>query len=327
MERPIVITNPHSGAAQAEKAVALILERLPRDRRFGLAHRPEQIEGQAEVLRTEYAGHATEIARRIRPSCPIIIVAGGDGTISEVENGLMAGACRGHASPPIGIIPIGTANTLAYELGIPKDVPSALDVILNGKLRRIDLGMARLHHAESGAEITKYFHCMAGAGFDAEVVRIYQAVRGRKSRPHHYVLPVLLTLKDFALPRIRVAMDGEELTAAAASVVVGNSRAYAVHMAVAARARPDDGLLDACILLGRTRMDMVLTVLNVLLRRHLKRASTVYRVGREISLRSDSPVAVQLDGDLAGCLPMEIVVKPLAVSYFVPQHRTAAFAP
>jgi diacylglycerol kinase family enzyme len=159
---------------------------------------------------------------------------------------------------------------------------------------------------------------MAGAGFDAEVARIYQTVRAGKSRPYHYVLPILRTLKDFNLPRIRVVMDGEELTDSAASVIVGNTRAYAILMAVAAHAQPDDGLLDACIFFGRTRKDMALAVLNVLFRCHLATESTLYRVGRKISLRSESPVLVQLDGDFVGCLPLDIEVKPLAVSFFVP---------
>jgi len=327
MHRPIVIANPRSGSARAEKVLDLLSQRL--------FHRQ-----RAEILRTEHAGHATEIARGVPPSCPMVIVAGGDGTISEVENGLMAGAGRGRALPPIGIIPLGTANTLATELGIPKTVRGALDVIARGNLRRLDLGEARFrqnvfadrqagqpalrlaglpaYRQNSSAEITRYFHCMAGAGFDAEVARIYQTVRAGKSRPHHYVLPVLRTLKDFNLPRIRVVMDGEELTDSAASVIVGNTRAYAILMAVAAHAQPDDGLLDACIFFGRTRKDMALAVLNVLFRCHLATESTLYRVGRKISLRSDSPVLVQLDGDFVGCLPLDIEVKPLAVSFFVP---------
>jgi len=304
-ERPIVITNPRSGAARAEKALSVLARHsLP--------------QGRPEILRTEYAGHAVEIARRISSSCPLVIVVGGDGTINEVVNGLMAAVARPRPLPPIGLIPIGTANVLARELGIPTNLTGAMRVLTGGKTRKMDLGVARFCAKPGSRRTTRYFPCMAGAGFDAEVARAYHATRGRKSYAHLYLLPMLKTLGNFALPKIRVMVDGDEVAASACSVVVGNARSYGTLFPVAARARPDDGLLDACVFTSRTLRDFIRVVLNVLVGRHIGCREVRYRVGRHISLTSDDAVPVQLDGDFAGHLPLQLDVKPNALTFFVP---------
>jgi len=310
MDRPIIIVNPHSGVARAERALAM------------LARHPLP-QGRPEILRTEYAGHAAEIARCLPPSCPLVVILGGDGTINQVVTGLMEGMGTARDLPPIGLIPTGTANCLAYELGIPADADGAANVILRGKTRRIDLGVASLRTAppqgqERPRTCTRYFLCMAGVGFDAEVARSHHAVRGRKTRQLHYFLHMLAGIGSFRFPRIHVEVDGERFTESASSVIVSNVRRYPLGLAVATRARVDDGLLDACVFTGRTFRDMVLTILNVFLGRHIGRRGVAYRAGRYISMSSDDPVPVQLDGDFTGYLPLELRIRPLHVSFFVP---------
>src|ERR671917_481501 len=141
----VIIGNPNSGSAGDEG----YLERYAKILRSGGL--------EVEVLNTERPDHATELAASAGDR--LVVAAGGDGTINEVINGL-------HKDATLGILPLGTANVLARELGLPLDVEDALERILSGTAFRMDVGVAT---DEVGTE--RRFACMAGIGFDANVVR------------------------------------------------------------------------------------------------------------------------------------------------------------
>jgi diacylglycerol kinase family enzyme len=159
---------------------------------------------------------------------------------------------------------------------------------------------------------------MAGAGFDAEVTRAYQAMRGKRSYVHHYIVPILLTIQNISLPKIKVVVDGRQAATNSSTVIVSNVRTYGVGMAVASHALFDDGLFDACIFTMRTSRDLARMFLDILVGKHVGKKDLLYRLGRVISLDSDALVPVQLDGDFAGYLPLKIELKPQAVSIFTP---------
>src|SRR3712207_5718933 len=141
----VIIGNPNSGSAGDEG----YLERFAEALRSG---------GQeVEVLNTERPDHATELAAAAGDR--LVIAAGGDGTVNEVVNGLSKDAT-------LGILPLGTANVLARELGLPLKPEDACERILSGSVSRMDVGVAT---DEEGKE--RRFTCMAGIGFDANVVR------------------------------------------------------------------------------------------------------------------------------------------------------------
>ena len=140
----VIIGNPNSGRAGDED----YLERFAKILHSG---------GLAvEVLNTEHPNHATELASLARDR--LVVAAGGDGTVNEVLNGLSPGAT-------LGVLPLGTANVLARELGLPLDPTEACRRILEGERSRVDFGVAT---DDGGAE--RRFVCMAGIGFDAKVI-------------------------------------------------------------------------------------------------------------------------------------------------------------
>ncbi|HEV2743556.1 MAG TPA: diacylglycerol kinase family protein, partial [Rubrobacter sp.] len=141
----VIIGNPNSGSAGDEGYLEGFADTL---RAGGLT---------VEVLNTERPDHATELAAAA--SDRIVIAAGGDGTVNEVLNGLSKSAT-------LGILPLGTANVLARELGLPLEPEGACERILTGSAVRMDVGVAA---DEAGAG--RRFACMAGIGFDADVVR------------------------------------------------------------------------------------------------------------------------------------------------------------
>src|SRR5918997_6113110 len=141
----VIIGNPNSGRA----GIKGYLERCAKILRSGGL--------EVEVLNTERPHHATEIAASAGDR--LVVAAGGDGTINEVINGLNKYAT-------LGILPLGTANVLAREIGLPLDVERACERILRRESMRMDLGVAT-----DGAGVEWRFSCMAGVGLDAKVVR------------------------------------------------------------------------------------------------------------------------------------------------------------
>ncbi len=303
--KPVVIVNPRSGPGRAEAALACVLARVFPGR-------------SPEVIHTERAGHALEAARGIAPSCPMVVVVGGDGTVRETVTGLLEGLSRRGPLPPIGLVPTGTANVLAYELGIPEDAVKAAQILAGGRLRSVDAGVVRLLGPDRAGEVVRFFLCMAGAGFDAEVTRSYHAVRGRRSHPYKYLIHMLAGLLSFRIPRMRVEVDGKTLTTRAGSVVVANTRSYALRLALAALARPDDGVLDVCAFNGQTRIDLLRAIVEVFANRHMRNRKVLYGKGTRVLLQSERLVPVQLDGDFAGFLPAEVSLRPDAVRVVAP---------
>src|SRR3712207_2003062 len=192
----VIIGNPNSGSAGDEGYLERFAETL---RAGGL---------EVEVLNTERPDHATELSAAAGDR--LVVAAGGDGTVNEVVNGLSEGAT-------LGILPLGTANVLARELGLPLTPEDACERILTGTPIRMDVGVAT---DEEGTE--RRFALMAGIGFDAEVVREVGP------RLKHYLGSLafpLVALKVYlrgGLPDVRIS-DGDTAYAARFAVVANGS--------------------------------------------------------------------------------------------------------
>src|SRR5918997_3798576 len=196
--KAVIIGNPNSGRAGSEG----YLERCAKVLRSGGL--------RVDVLHTEYPDHATELASPTEAA--LIVAAGGDGTINEVINGLGRGAT-------LGILPLGTANVLARELGLPLDAERACERILRGQRMRMDLGVAT-----DGAGVERRFACMAGVGFDAKVVR---AVTPRlKDRLKGLAFPLigLKVLLQERFPPVRVR--GGDANHVVPFAIVANAHRY-----------------------------------------------------------------------------------------------------
>src|ERR1051325_3073437 len=153
--KAILISNPRTGryAARARTPIEEIRDRL---KSLGL---------DTELVNTTGPGHAAEIAARAAQNGTTdVIVAGGDGTINEAIQGMAGTRAR------LGIIPRGTANVLARELGLPLDDEQALQIAAHGKTREIYLGLA----IDENTNERRHFVLMAGIGLDASVVRHVQ---------------------------------------------------------------------------------------------------------------------------------------------------------
>ncbi|WP_374443392.1 diacylglycerol kinase family protein, partial [Stella sp.] len=231
-----------------------------------------------------------------------VIVAGGDGTINEALNG-MAGAPLG-----LGLIPIGTANVLAHELGIGASMARAARALIAAQSRTIRLGRVDGH----------YFAMMAGVGFDAAVVAGIDPAVKRRFGKGAYVLSGLRVFLGWRPHRYRVTIDGAEYEAA--SAVCCNGRFYGGRFVLAEAARLDDDRLHV-VLFGRSGRWAILRYLVAMVLGLIPRLGDVRVVeGREIRIEAADGAAepVQADGDIVARLPVRVTMAAEETRVFVP---------
>lgn len=293
----LLIVNPTAGQGRPQEALEALQSSLA------------PILGGLIV--TQGVGDAERAARTAAENgYSAVLAAGGDGTINEVVNGLLT--AESSSGPlPLGIVPLGTQNVLAHELGLPLDLDGTLVLLQAGRTRPIDVGLAGSRH----------FVLMAGFGFDArvvgEVVRPMKALLG----PAAYAFATVGALAKYHSTAISLSLDGEEVRSEAFLVVVANAASYAYRqIKLAPFAALDDGWLDICVFerAGLDRVGFATQMMAVLARRHLRDPRVRYYRGRHLVLESDPPIQGQMDGDSFGHTPIEISLLPHALSIFVP---------
>jgi YegS/Rv2252/BmrU family lipid kinase len=282
----VIIGNPNSGRAGDEGYLEHFADIL---RSGGL---------KVEVLNTERPDHATELASLAGDR--LVVAAGGDGTLNEVINGLSRGAT-------LGVLPLGTANVLARELGLPLDPEEACRFILEGDGSRVDLGVAT---DASGAE--RRFACMAGIGFDAKVVDAVTPRQKRYLRGLAFPIMAFKVLFGNRFPPLQV-LHGEKVHVARFAIVA-NGHYYGGTYRVSGPGLLTSGELET-ILVERVSLLLRPDVFaSIMARRPLNRAMKSF-TATEVSARSPgADVPVQLDGELWGGLPMSFRVEPAALN-------------
>lgn len=239
-----------------------------------------------DIAQTRHPGHAEQLARAAAESGErLVVAAGGDGTIAEVAAGLSGSPCR------LGIIPLGTANVLAHELGLPFAPKAVAAALAFGRTRAIWPGLA------TGPTGQRLFVQMLGAGFDAQVVHHLCKPLKRAIGRGAYALQTLRELPRYRFPQISVRLDG--VASQAASVIVSKGRFYAGRYTLAPEAAPTGpgftvalfegaGPFVALCCAAALPLDLLAWVPGL----RLVRASTV-------DIDSDG-VPAQADGDPAG---------------------------
>jgi YegS/Rv2252/BmrU family lipid kinase len=242
-----------------------------------------------DIRRTRKRGDGKALAAAIAPGdADVLVIAGGDGTINEVVNGLTA------ISLPVAILPLGTANVLAAELGISARSSRLARSILEGRTSEVCLSRAN----------GRLFTMMVGVGFDAHVVA------GVNCRLKHilgktaYILAFARTVWKFPYRRYEVIVDGRAYRAA--SVVIANGHFYAGRFTCAPGARLHEPDLHVCLFLRTGRWSTLRYAISLLLGTlHRRRDIEIVR-GRTIEVHGEPGEPVQCDGDAATTLPLTV---------------------
>lgn len=285
-----LVANPTAGQGRAKKVALAALDEFERR---GYA---------VDLMLTEVAGHGADLARiATETGSRIIVAVGGDGTIAEIVNGMVG------TGTTLGVIPAGTANDFAKEMRLPQGMSSAVDVIIKGKTKSIDLG-----RTNTG----KYFLNMAGIGFDATVIENLNLKLKRWLKDAAYIVAAVQTLILYTPPLLNIQVDGDSYEGSFA--VIGNSRYYGGILSVTTEARNDDGYLDVCIFKGLKKSSLYKYLIGAVTRTHTRFPDVACVKAKDIKITSNTRVSIQADGDIIGELPMEFTVVPNALKVIVP---------
>jgi diacylglycerol kinase (ATP) len=255
---------------------------------------------------TSGPGDAAQIAARAaRNGSADVIVAGGDGTINEAIQGLAGTNAR------LGILPRGTANVLARELGLPLDDERAVAVAAQGKSRQIYLGLA----INETTDEKRHFVLMAGLGLDASVVRRVQPSLKKRIGKGAFWISGLSHLADWNPIPFTLEIDGKKYTSTFAAI--GKAARYGGDLAITPGARLDQREFEICIIETMSRV-RYLHLLSYALRNGMPRDKPEVRFVNANSVKAYGDAAVQIDGELLGELPMRFEIAPHSLEVIVP---------
>ena len=269
MLKAILLCNPVAGRVPlTEPRLIKLLESLYR---YGI---------ECEPVITQASGiplNSLDVENR-----EMLIVFGGDGTFHQA----LTLAVRWKV--PMALLPSGTANVLARELGIPLDWERALGIVCRGKLRRMNLGWTN----------GRYFHLMAGVGFDGFVVAEVNERIKRALGVAAYWWTAFTCLSRYPMKPFLVKLDGE--TFQATSAVIGNSRNYGDRLLVTPRASVFERCLDVCVFTSQKRSRYLTYFLGALTGKHVDFSDVIYRKVSRAEVVTDDPIPIQMDGESAG---------------------------
>ncbi len=281
-----IIFNP---AARGEKARSL-------------EEKVRSLTGPDTSLFTSRPGETVALARQLaQGGHSTIVAAGGDGTINEVVNGIAG------LDVSLGILPTGTMNILACELGLPTtQLEQCWEIIQRGFTRSIDLAMAN----------DQYFVQLAGIGLDALAVRETDFNMRKTIGPISYIFAAAQIIGRPA-PRLEICFNERE-TMGGCFVLVGNGRFYGGPLSFFPNAKNDDGLLDVLVFKHQGYLDIIRYLQGVLIGNHADFADIEYRQIHSLRVISDRRIPVEIDGEVSFHTPVHFRVGPSKLRVHVP---------
>jgi YegS/Rv2252/BmrU family lipid kinase len=278
---------------------------------------------EAKALETHKAGDAKEYAQQaVEEECQLVFSAGGDGTLNEVVNGVV------DSNVVVGVLPIGTGNVWAKEIGLPVSNPlhtvsleNDAQVLLDGLVHRIDTARAN----------NRYFLLWAGVGLDAEIVNEVETQYEMKRR--WGALPFVMAGATLAVdyPGTQTTLMIDNTTYNPKKVVlvlISNIQSYGGGLVrPASHAAVDDGYLDVYIFQYEGPLSSLYHAFGMLTQQHKTDPQVSYHRARYLRVDTSQPMPIHLDGGPAGETPLEIIVNPKSLNVLVPSDiRKGLFA-
>ncbi|PYI94300.1 MAG: hypothetical protein DME97_02245 [Verrucomicrobia bacterium] len=290
-----IILNPTAGGVDDLDVVMAQLRRLP----------------EAEIRLTGRRGSAARFARTaLRKGREIIIAAGGDGTLNEVINGI--GENLGEAR--VGLIPLGTGNDFARTIEVPTDLATAIDLIVAGETRPVDL-------VRVTSDEVRYFVNVSAGGFSGLVDEKLTPKMKKTWGPLAYLRGAAAALSELRAYRTTLAFDNSEsLMLDLYNVVVANGRYVGGGTLIAPEASIDDGLLDVVLIPKRSAPELALLAAQVAMGTHLSSGAIVFRRAAQLTVNSKPGMWFNVDGELVGNEPARFEILPRALRFIAPKQ-------
>lgn len=293
MRRALLVVNPLAGGGDVDHAREAVARAAP----SGL---------DCDVHIIAPGERITAVVRTALPrGFDLVAAAGGDGTVAAVASGLV------RTGIPLGIIPVGTGNILAHDLGIPLELDNALQLLC---------GPHRMRTLDAMQVGEQYFLLSIGVGLSA-VLHHDTTVEDKRRFGHlAYFLRGLLALRGFHPRQFTLTVDRRTFRVRAAEVVVANSStAGSANIRWGPHIHPDDGVLDVCIVRARAPLDYFKIAWNLLRRQKRDPRLRFLRATESIVIAASRPLPVEADGDLIEQTPVHIRLVPAALQVIVPK--------
>ena len=290
-KRIIFIVNPISGTHSKETIPQLIEEKI------------DHSKYDYSIQRTQYAGHASQIAAEAaRDGVDIVVAVGGDGTINEIGRALI------HTRTAMGIIPCGSGNGLARHLNIPMIARKALDVINAGTVRTIDYGIIDGHP----------FFCTCGVGFDAAVSQKFAGEKRRGSLT--YIKNTVEEYLSYKPEPYELLIDNQTVKEKAFLVACGNASQYGNNAFIAPHANIQDGKMDITILSPFGPLDIAPLAIQLFTKQIDRNSKIKTFKGKEVTIIRQNPGVMHLDGEpIMADSRIEISVLPKSLNVLTPE--------
>jgi len=292
----LLIFNPHAGGKRAAKL-------LPQIKSYFIEKKID-----VDIKQTAYSWHSIELVRDADLSLyDGVVASGGDGTLFGVLNGYYQN--KGPAKPPIGLLPNGTGNAFAKDLGLNGfEWQKAIDIIAANKPKKIDV--ARLQTQGK----TYYFSNILGVGFVADVGNVVLKLKGLGEAA--YLLGVLYQIVFLNSMSMEIELDGKTIQRDAFFVEIANTRYTGSTFIMAPDAVIDDGYLDV-ILANRVSRRKVLSLLPTIFKgTHVLDDKVEVFKAKKIKISTDIPKKLIPDGELFGSTPITIECLPRDIEFF-----------
>jgi len=285
-----IIINPVAGRGKTDKLWPK-LERVLCQRNYAY-----------QAFFTKGPKDGINLANALQSKVERLVVVGGDGIIHEVVQGIV------NREVELAIIPTGTGNDFVRSLGIPQEPLAALELLFEGRIRKVDVGEVN----------GSYFINVAGVGFDAVVVNEVNTNFKFVSGTMAYLLALFKTLATYQKAKVKVSVGKQTFKTDSLLVAVGNGQCYGGGMKIVPGAILDDGLLNLCIVGDVTKGEILRTLPKIFSGGHVAHPKVVMLKGEEISIEAQPPLVIQADGEIIGYAPAKIRVLPQALKVRVP---------
>jgi YegS/Rv2252/BmrU family lipid kinase len=305
----LIIVNPASGGGKTGKGWPRIAAQL---REVGL---------DFDVAMTSCRGEAMELSRlAVGEGRPLVVAAGGDGTMNEVANGFFADGEPVPGNSRFGVLPMGTGGDFRRTLGLPIDVSEAGAVLVAGRSRRLDAGRVTCTLPDGGRVVRHYIN-IADAGIGGDVSERVNHGRRLINGEVTFLLASIAALLRWRNKPMRVVIDDQEpRDVVAQQVVVANCEYFGGGMRVAPGAHPDDGLLDVVVIGDVSTWENIRGLGEIRDGKHLEKENpkVSHTLARRVEVSSSERVCLDVDGEVPGLLPAVFEVQPGALDVVCP---------
>jgi diacylglycerol kinase (ATP) len=268
---------------------------------------------RVDVRLTQGPGHATELAAAaVAEGAELVLAVGGDGTVSEIANG-MAGA----PATDLAVVERGSGCDFVRTFGISKKTHLALDVAATAPARTIDLGRVT-YTGPDGTPTTRYFANIASAGLTG--VAADRVNRGGKplGATVAFAWAAVVTFATYRNSRFVVEIDGEVLDQTCNNAIVANCRYFAGGMKILPHADPSDGMLDVLVWGDVSKVDLALNLHKLYRGTHVTHPKATIRRARRVIVTPETPLPIEVDGEQPGITPAAFDVVPSALRLRAP---------